>query len=161
MTNKIIPRKYNLSRIRAKFFSCLARKMPFIPGEMRAMIHSFTGVKFESASKTFVGEDVYFDSVRPQLITVGKGSRITEGAKILTHFLDQNFPDCSHFYEGSVSIGKDVFIGINVVIASPVSIGDGAIVGANAVVTKDIPANEVWGGIPAKFISNRESPVPV
>lgn len=34
-------------------------------------------------------------------------------------------------------------------------IGDGAVVAAGAVVTKDIPANEVWGGVPAKYIKKR------
>lgn len=37
-----------------------------------------------------------------------------------------------------------------------VTINDGAIVGANALVTKDIPAYEIWAGVPAKFIKYRE-----
>jgi acetyltransferase-like isoleucine patch superfamily enzyme len=34
-----------------------------------------------------------------------------------------------------------------------VHIGDGAVVAAGAVVTKDIPAHEVWGGVPARQLS--------
>ena len=55
----------------------------------------------------------------------------------------------------SVIIGNDVFIGMNSIILKGVHIGDRAIVGAGSVVTKDIPANEVWGGNPAKFIKKR------
>lgn len=51
-----------------------------------------------------------------------------------------------------VHIGKNVWIGANAVILRGVSIGDGAIIAAGAVVNHDIPAYEVWGGIPAKKI---------
>ena len=37
-----------------------------------------------------------------------------------------------------------------------VHIGDGAVIAAGSVVTKDIPAFEVWGGIPARFIKKRK-----
>ncbi len=55
-----------------------------------------------------------------------------------------------------VIIGNNVFIGMNSIILKGVSIGDGAIIAAGAVVSKSIPANEIWGGNPAKFISKRK-----
>lgn len=54
--------------------------------------------------------------------------------------------------KGEVVIGNNVWIGDKVAILSGVHIGDGAIIGANSVVTKDIPANSVVGGIPAKVL---------
>jgi serine O-acetyltransferase len=54
---------------------------------------------------------------------------------------------------GYTTIGDDVTLSTGCVITigpEGRSIGAGAIVGANAVVTKDIPAGEVWAGIPAK-----------
>lgn len=51
-----------------------------------------------------------------------------------------------------IYIEDDVWIGMDVTILKGVSIGKGAIIGAKSLVTKDIPANEVWAGIPAKFI---------
>lgn len=59
-------------------------------------------------------------------------------------------------YYGEVHIGKNVFIGINTIIANAVNIGDGAVIGAGSIVTKDIPAGEVWAGNPARFIKKRE-----
>ena len=53
-------------------------------------------------------------------------------------------------------IGNDVWIGANVSIMAGVKIGDGGVIGAGAVVTKDIPANAIVAGVPAKVIKNRE-----
>lgn len=49
-------------------------------------------------------------------------------------------------------IGNHVRIGCGAIILGDVHIGDNAIIAAGAVVTKDVPANEIWGGTPAKFI---------
>lgn len=51
-----------------------------------------------------------------------------------------------------IKIGDNVWIGANVSILSGVNIGSGSIVGANSVVTKDIPANCIVAGVPAKII---------
>lgn len=51
-----------------------------------------------------------------------------------------------------VSIENDVFIGAHVTILKGVRIGARAIVAAGSVVTKNVPADEVWGGNPAKKI---------
>lgn len=54
-----------------------------------------------------------------------------------------------------VVIGDNVFIGMDVLILKGVTIGEGAIVAARSVVSKSIPAGEVWGGNPAKFIRKK------
>lgn len=54
--------------------------------------------------------------------------------------------------KGEVVIGNNVWIGDKVAVLAGVHIGDGVIIAANAVVTKDIPANCVAAGVPAKVI---------
>ena len=54
--------------------------------------------------------------------------------------------------KGSVIIGKNVWIGRCSTILSGVTVGDNAIIGANSVVNKDVPANAVVAGVPAKII---------
>lgn len=52
-----------------------------------------------------------------------------------------------------VRIGNHVWIGINVTILKGVTIGDNAVLAAGSIVTKDVPANSLAGGIPAKVIT--------
>lgn len=97
---------------------------------------------------------VGIDTVAPDHIHVGDNTAITSGVKILTHYLDSDQAG-RHFRIGDVTIGKNVFIGVNAVICNSVSIGDGAIVGAGSIVTKDIPPYQCWAGNPARFIKER------
>lgn len=51
-----------------------------------------------------------------------------------------------------IHIKSGAFIGGHCVILKGVTIGHGAVVGAGSVVTRDIPDEEVWAGVPARFI---------
>ncbi|MDE7296632.1 MAG: sugar O-acetyltransferase [Clostridia bacterium] len=51
-----------------------------------------------------------------------------------------------------IKIGNGVWIGAHATVLAGVSVGNGAVVAAGAVVTKDVPANTVVGGVPAKII---------
>jgi acetyltransferase-like isoleucine patch superfamily enzyme len=61
-------------------------------------------------------------------------------------------------YKRDVEVGNNVWIGYGACILRGVSVGDNAVIGTNAVVTKDVPANAVVGGIPARIIRMREAP---
>lgn len=56
----------------------------------------------------------------------------------------------------SVIIGKDCWFGSGVRVIKGVTIGDGAVIGGGSVVTCNVPPYEIWAGVPAKFIKNRE-----
>jgi acetyltransferase-like isoleucine patch superfamily enzyme len=62
-------------------------------------------------------------------------------------------------YKRDVRVGSNVWIGYGAQILRGVTIGDNAIIGASAVVTKDVPANAVVAGSPARVIRMREAPV--
>ncbi|WP_196213677.1 acyltransferase [Bacteroides cellulosilyticus] len=59
------------------------------------------------------------------------------------------------YYDASVIIEDDVWIGGGSIILAGVTIGKGAIIAAGAVVNKDVPSYSIVGGIPAKIIKQR------
>jgi acetyltransferase-like isoleucine patch superfamily enzyme len=68
------------------------------------------------------------------------------------------FPDdklVNYTYSRPVTIGNDVWIGMNAVIMDGITIGDGAVIGAGAIVTHDVPPYAVAMGVPARVTRYR------
>lgn len=85
------------------------------------------------------------------------GDNVTMAPRV--HILAHDASVCHHLgYAriGRVDIGDNVFIGAESVILPGVRIGNNSVIGANSTVTKDIPANVVAAGNPAKVICNIE-----
>lgn len=53
---------------------------------------------------------------------------------------------------GPIVLGNNVWLGIRVIVLKGVTIGENSVIGAGSVVTKDIPANCLAAGMPAKPI---------
>ena len=61
-------------------------------------------------------------------------------------------------YKRDVDVGSNCWIGYGACILRGVSVGDNAVIGTNAVVTKDVPANAVAAGAPARVLRLRDTP---
>jgi len=85
-------------------------------------------------------------------ITIGDGTLIGHGTTLTTlnHAAD---PDRrADMQPAPIIIGRKVWLGASVTVVPGVTIGDGAIVGAGSVVTKDVPANAIVAGVPARLL---------
>ena len=61
-------------------------------------------------------------------------------------------------YMREVAVGSNVWVGYGACILRGVRVGDNSIVGTSAVVTRDVPANAVVAGVPARVVRMRETP---
>ncbi|PID83996.1 hypothetical protein CSB09_03100 [Candidatus Gracilibacteria bacterium] len=96
-------------------------------------------------------------------IKIGSGCHIATHNFFITYSHDFNAPDLvsipydKRYIGGDIIIEDGVWIGSHCTILPGVTIGKGAVIAAGAVVSKDVPSYEVWGGNPAKKISERKN----
>ena len=94
------------------------------------------GCKFQDQGGIYIGDETFM------------------GHNVVLATLDHDIDPEKRYmlHPAPIRIGKRVWIGSNVVITKGVTIGDNSVIAAGAVVTKDIPANVVAGGVPARVI---------
>lgn len=85
-------------------------------------------------------------------IWIGDNALIGHNAVLATLNHNPDPAKRANLIPARIVIGKNVWLGANVTVLPGVTIGDGAIIAAGAVVAKDVPANTVVGGVPAKVI---------
>ena len=96
------------------------------------------------------------DITRPSLVEIGNNVDMNLNFQILTHdWASRVFRNYYHELvpsSGKVKIGNNIYFGTNVIVLKGVTIGDNCVIGAGSVVNKNIPANSVAAGVPAKVI---------
>src|SRR5699024_11494468 len=109
-------------------------------------------------SNIYVGENFYanVDCVMLDVceIRIGVNCMLAPGVHIYTatHPLHPVERNAGKEFGKPVTIGNNVWIGGRAVINPGVTVGDNAVIASGAVVTKDVPANVVVGGNPARVI---------
>lgn len=97
------------------------------------------------------GNFCFFDPAHCFLISIGDDVTFSTRVHLLAH--DASPKKLIGYVKiGRIEIGNHVFVGANTTILPGVTIGDNSIIGAGSVVTKDIPANSVACGIPARIV---------
>lgn len=120
-------------------------------GEGSRVMAPITGVRFHEVK---IGKNVIVMNGCLMMaaggITIGDETQIAANVQLISnnHDLDdRNVITCK-----PINIGKRVWIGAGATILPGVSIGDNSVVGAGSVVTKDVAADTIVAGNPARFI---------
>ena len=108
--------------------------------------------------KLRIGSECWFNvGVRFDLgaeITIG--DRVAMGQEVLlmtgTHEIGAHERRAGPLRTAPIHIGDGVWLGARCIILPGVRVGDGAIVAAGAVVNRDVPANAIVGGVPARVL---------
>lgn len=119
-------------------------------------------VSFVVGKNLFVGDGVFINSnvtfIDAAPIRIGDHTMIAPGTVITTVDHPRSPKERRGFMcsAAPITIGRDVWIGANCTVFPGVTIGDNVIIGANSVVNRDIPANSVAVGAPARVIREIE-----
>lgn len=136
--------------------------------EIRVLMSKLTGREIDETFSMFppfytdcgknieIGKNVFINSgCRFQDqggIIIGNGTFIGHNVVLATLNHGISLKDRCNTFPKPIFIGNNVWVGASVTITPGVTIEDGAVIAAGAVVTRDVPANSIVGGIPAKII---------
>ena len=125
----------------------------------------FTSIYIKDGASVEIGRDSGISNVSlyaSERIHIGERVKIGGSVKIYdTDFHSIDYKDRQERNDPGIKscavfIGDDCFIGAHSIILKGVKIGDRSVIGAGSVVTSSIPADEIWGGAPARLIRKLE-----
>lgn len=161
------------NKLKAKFFLAISKEYTKLKYKnFRAIYSIANSFKFNGQNIIFTGEgeivcgkNSYIGSYSTIQaasgfkVVIGDNCSLSHNIRVYTtsSATDQDFNTNlpKKISSGNVIVGNGVWIGANVFIKEGITIGDNAIIGANSMVVKNIEANAIYGGVPAKLIRNK------
>ncbi|MET7931623.1 sugar O-acetyltransferase [Streptomyces sp. NPDC005349] len=118
--------------------------------EVRPPLYVDYGSNITIGARTFV--NYHLTALDVARITIGEDCQIGPNVQLLTPTHPVEPQPRRDKLEAAlpITIGDNVWLGGGVIVCPGVTIGDNSVIGAGAVVTKDIPANVVAVGNPAR-----------
>lgn len=119
---------------------------------VRPPLHVDYGDHLSIGARTFV--NFHLTALDTAPITIGADCQIGPNVQLLTptHPIDPTMRRDKLEAAEPIAIGDNVWLGGGVIVCPGVTIGDNSVIGAGSVVTRDIRANVVAAGNPARVI---------
>jgi acetyltransferase-like isoleucine patch superfamily enzyme len=128
----------------------LAKLLPFGPKNLL-----FRAIGMKIGKNVAIAADVDFDPFFPELITIDDNSIVGWKSNILCHEITEDTVRL-----GRVHIKRNCLVGAFSSVRSAVTLGEGSILAMDSFANRDIPDNEIWGGVPAKYIKKVQAKRP-
>ena len=145
--DKINQHSHNTRQRRDLFSQLFGYQVP-LTTDIKAPYNADVGCQTFVKGNVFINKDCFFMDLggiwidedvkigpRVSLITVNHAEDPNRRNELITH---------------SIHIKRNVWLGANVTVLPGVTIGENSIIGANALVTKDVEANSIYVGAPAR-----------
>src|SRR3954467_9939478 len=114
----------------------------------------------ESGAKTVLGQECTISAF--QHVSIGRECILADRVMLID--FDHGVVEVERpirlqgIYKRDVRVGSNCWIGYGACILRGVTVGDNCVIGTNSVITKDVPANAVIAGAPARVLRMREAP---
>jgi maltose O-acetyltransferase len=102
-------------------------------------------------TNVFIGDGSYIDGGFSWLITIEDDVTLGPGVQIIAHDASTK-ASLKQAWAAPVCVSAGAYIGARAIVLPGVTIGKRAVVGAGSVVTRDVPADSVAVGAPARVI---------
>ncbi len=149
--------KYHTPQKIVEIFSELTGKKVDKTFRMFPPFYTDCGKNIKVGKNVFINSSCHFQDQGG--IEISDGCLIGHNVTIATLNHELEPSRRQNLHPRKVKIGKNVWVGSNSIILPGITIGDGAIIGAGSIVTKDVGANTVVAGNPAKILKKIKSEV--
>lgn len=118
--------------------------------------NSIVAGKLIIQERVFIGSHANIRAAGGEIL-IGQDTKIGQKVSLIAsnHIMDISQPSGNLSWDETktgIIIGENVWIGAGAIVLPGCIIGDNSVIGAGSVVTKAVPANELWAGIPAQKI---------
>ena len=159
VAGRLLPNIQSCERLRAR----LARRLLGAEIGLGVMLNAHADFGADARAIT-IGEGSYIN--RRCTFSVDGGAPITLGRNVQlgpetmlwtgSHHIGPPAARGGPLLARPITIGDGCRLGARVTVLGGVEIGAGCVIAAGALVSKDVPPNELWGGVPARFIRKLE-----